>query len=136
MTRRPSLTIAIALALVACGGEEEGHEGHGEAGHEAHEARRGGTLVEFGDHEGHVEVKHDDAAGKVSIWVYDAEMNELALDGAPVLNFTGPDGPCQVEGKGEGAAWTFEHEDLKGEPGNARFKLVAGGRPYTPSWEH
>ena len=134
-----ALTVSLAVALAACGKDDHDDHDHDDGngcGHEEHEARHGGHLIEFGSHEGHVEVKIDHDAGTVTMWVYDDEMNDLALDGAPVMNFTGADGPVQVEGKGSGASWTFTHGALKGEPENARFKLVANGKPYTPKWEH
>ena len=137
--RTVATVTALLFAFAACGREEHDHEHDGEEEaheHEEHAAEHGGDLVEFGNHEGHLEVKIDHDTGTMTVWVYDGEMKALALDSAPVLNFTAGGAPKQIEGKGKGSEWTFTDDALKGEPENVRFKLVAGGRPYTPSWEH
>ncbi len=138
------VTMLIGLALVACGGKDDhdhahddGHD-HGaeDAHHEDHSAQHGGELLEFGKHEGHVEVVHEDETGTVRIWIYDGEMKPLNLDGAPTLSFLADGASKQLTAAGSGSEWTFTDVSLKGEPEKARFKLVAKGKPFTPPWEH
>jgi len=129
------VTMLIGLALAACNGKDD-HDHEHEADHEDHSAQHGGDLLEFGKHEGHVEVVHEDETGTVKIWIYDGEMKPLSLDGAPTLSFTADGAPKQMTATGSGSEWTFTDESLKGEPEKARFKLVAKGKPFTPAWEH
>ncbi len=134
------VTMLVGFALVACTGKDDHGNGHDHGaegeGHEDHAASHGGELVEFGKHEGHIEVVHEEETGTVRIWVSDGEMKPLSLDGAPTLSFTANGAPKQITATGSGSEWSFTDDSLKGEPENARFKLVAKGKPFTPSWEH
>jgi hypothetical protein len=63
-------------------------------------------------------------------------MNEVPLDKPPLLNFVGADGPVQLEGEGEEAEWCFFDDSLKKEFKQLRFRLVMGGKIFTPVWDH
>jgi len=130
----------VAAALVACGDaghdEKDGHDGHDHDAH-AHEAPHGGTLAELGAHEGFAEFKHDESAGTVTIWVYlGEEMTATKPAEAPVLNLKTKDGPKSLTAKAMGDAWVFTDSSLKGEPEGARFRIVVGGRTYSPEMAH
>ena len=62
------LTLAVLMAALvgACSGEDaqkQGAQSQGEHAH-AHEGPHGGHLLEVGNHLAHLEVIHDEAAGK------------------------------------------------------------------------
>ena len=128
----------ICFALVACSKEETGSTGCGGCGdaHEARDAKHGGLLIEFGNHDGLLEVVVDHATGAVTLYVYDHEMADMSLDKAPVLIFASDDTPHQVTGEGEGGLWTFTHDGLQGEPEGARFRITAGGKTFNADWAH
>lgn len=136
--------ILVLVPLIALGcGEEKGHdhedEGHEEHAHDehAHEAKHGGDLITLGDHEGFLEVKLDHDAGKLTVWVYlGEEMKSASLDRAPVLNFKTDSGPKQLTGEASGGKWIFTSDALRGEPEGARFRIVMGGKSYSPEWDH
>ena len=125
----------ICVALVACSKDEAEPAGCGDA-HEAHDAQHSGLLLEFGNHDGHLEVVVDHATGAVTLYVYDHEMKDMDLDKAPVLIFSSDGTPHQVTGEGEGGLWTFTHDALKGEPEGARFRVHAGGKKFNADWAH
>ena len=131
------LFLAPLIALAACS-YEKSPDGEGEAHEEhAHAAKHDGTLIALGDHEGFLEFKLDHDAGALSVWVYmGEEMTPASLDAAPVLNMKTEAGPKQLTGKGSGGTWTFRDEVLKGEPEEARFRILVGGKTYSPEWEH
>ena len=68
----PALLAALALAcLGGCGGDAKpahGHEGH------HHEPPHGGTAIDLGDEEAHVEFVLDASAGKLAAYVLKAHM--------------------------------------------------------------
>ena len=59
------------------GGDEHGHDDHGHEGHDhgalgPHE----GHVLELGKEEYHAEWTHDDASGKVTVYILDSEMKK------------------------------------------------------------
>jgi len=127
----------LVAALAACGSEES--EGNGHEGHSHDEAKHGGEIVELGggdEDEGHVEMKIDHDSGTVTIWASMPDDSVMAFDEPPVLNFKAKDAPVTVTGTKKGDSWVFEHEGLKGDPQNARFRMKRGGKTYTPELTH
>ncbi len=94
-------------------------------------AQHGGTIVEVGSHAALMEVAHDEAAGVVTVWIYDMAGAALAADEAPVLNVSGDD-PKQLTGTDEGGAWVFRDEALATHVHGARFRVSIGGESYSP----
>jgi hypothetical protein len=155
---RPLLALVAlvsALALTGCGKDEPAKpptptppSGGGTAGgssgaipmpedeaapaptHE-HISRHGGRLLELGEHEGHVEVLHDAAAGTLKAWVSDADMEPVDSE-APVVNLTkGVQVPMTPQ-SGAGPkkdAWIATHDALKG-PLDGRLRVKIGDRTY------
>jgi len=152
------LSLAVAAAVVGCGKKEEPTSASGtgtppkaaspapsssssaipmpaapEAAAHDHESKHGGTVLELGEHEGHLEVVHDRAAGTLTAYVSDADMKPVASE-APVVNLV--KGAVQItmtplSGAGPKAeAWTATHDGLKVEALEGRVRLRIGDRTY------
>jgi hypothetical protein len=149
MRIRLPLALLVALSLGACGKDEpassppspgDGHEKEAEHAHE--KGPHGGALIVVGEEAAHLEVLHDEEAGRVTVHVLGGDMKPLAIPTPLVLNFSHDGKPVQLQGTPEGAAggnasvWVFVDEALKGEPEGARFRAVIGGKTYSPSMEH
>ncbi|MCC7140021.1 MAG: hypothetical protein IT460_16495 [Planctomycetes bacterium] len=148
--RVPSLfLIAIAASLAACGKDDAPGKAASGSGlpvatepaaeeHE-HKGRHGGELLELGEHEGHVEIVHEESTGTITAYVSDADMKPIAVE-APVINLT--KGAVQVSmtplsGSGPKTdAWKATHEGLKIEPLDGRIRVKIGDRTYQVSLEH
>ena len=132
----------IAGALVACGDDGHHEDGHDEPegddhSEHAHASKHGGTPTELGAHEGFVYVKHDEKGGSVTIWIYLGEETVVTKPAeAPVLNLKTKDGPKSITATQMGDAWIFTDNALKGEPEGARFRIVVGGKTYSPEMAH
>lgn len=79
------LTALCSLAAIAlfsgCGKKETGHQ---HAAH-AHQAPHGGTLIEIGEHAYNLEVVHDAALGKLSVYILDGHAENFVRVTAPTL---------------------------------------------------
>jgi hypothetical protein len=141
-----SILIILGLLLAACGdkqaeqpettAEEQADTTNEQAGHDHTRGPWGGMIVVLGNHEGHIELLPNHEGGAVTIYVYDKDMNEVSLDEPPVLNFVSVDGPVQLEGEGEESEWCFFDDTLKKDFKQLRFRLVMGGKTFTPVWDH
>jgi len=143
MIRTILILLPFALVLAGCGDKDNGggaNQPDGDEGQDehAHAAKHGGTLLELGAHEGFLEVKMDHDAGKVTVWAYlGEEMADTKLAEAPVMNFKADDKPTQLKAEPNAdGSWVFESDTLKGEPEGARFRVVLGGKTYSPKWDH
>ena len=145
MIRSLMILIPLALVFAGCGGDADKTDGDADGGkqpdkHDVHDhaAKHGGELLELGAHEGFLEVKMDHDKGQVTIWAYLGEaMTDAKLGAAPVFNFKSGDKPMQLEGTANAdGSWVFSDESLKGEPEGARFRIVVGGKTYSPEWAH
>ncbi len=74
MNIRNLVTLLAVLALMTGCGESERTTSGG--GHH-HESPHGGTAVELGDHEAHLDVVLDPAAGKLTAYVMDAHAENF-----------------------------------------------------------
>lgn len=85
MKARTFLFVVSLGLLVACRDPHAGHDhsdhdhDHGDHGHEhahshAHDAPHGGTGVELGSHQAHLELLRDAESGLMKLWVMDAHM--------------------------------------------------------------
>ena len=90
----------------------------------------------LGNHEGHLEVLLDHHTWALTIYIYDADMNEVAIEGEPVVNFMTKSGPRQVVGEGEDSMWMFLDDAIDAEIISYRFRFRMGGKIYTPEWRH
>jgi hypothetical protein len=123
--------VALLLALVSFKCAAEDHK------HEDHKAPHGGTLLEVGEDAAHVEVVHDEKAGKVTLYILDKEAkNGVAIKDAPKLNLKTDAGNKQVDTTAveakDGAASKFEatNEVLKQHGLKGRIALSLDGKKY------
>jgi hypothetical protein len=133
------LTLAglACLAFAACGDKpadkkpEEPHE---------HKAPHGGEIIELGSEEGHIEVKHEDDAGKITLWIYGPSLEKPVFVVKPTLTLQAKDGStadvpltaADAKPDGTGHTWTAEHPNLKVEPLEGRVQVTIAGKQYQP----
>jgi hypothetical protein len=157
----PAALALGALSLVACGGDEKPKTAPSTPGtttpgttfpgstapavpappaeDHSHDPKHGGTVVELGDHEGHLELVHVPATGVLTAYVYDAEMKPLAARSAIVNLVKGSTQvPMTPAGGGSGPAdtWTATHDALKADPLDGRLRLEVGEKTYQAPLEH
>lgn len=89
--------IAVSALLTACSKTESTHD-HGVAGHARHNHQppHGGTPVELGGEEYHVEFVRDAAAGKLQAFVLDGELEKFIRIAVPSFEVV-----AQVAGREE-----------------------------------
>ena len=131
-------TALACLALTGCGdkADPKGPEDKGEA-HE-HKAPHGGEILELGKEEGHVELVHDDAAGKITLYVYGTSLDKPVHVEKPTLTLQLKDGTAaevaltssDAKPDGTGHTWTAEHAGFKVEPLDGRLRVKIGGKSY------
>ena len=133
--------LLLCLAIGACGGdkpsgggEHADHNDHDEGEHD-HAAPHGGEMVVSSDHAMHFEIVHDDGAGLVKLWLYDADVKSATTAEIPVINIPDDAGGIQVKGVAPGGTktsseWHFSHEALKGHVHGARLRVLAMDRSY------
>jgi hypothetical protein len=136
------LLIASIALLSACGNAEDPKANKKvPAKHSSHDEHgpHGGELIELGQHEAHLEVVHDDAAGTITLYALDANLKPIALAKGPVLNFNASSGPKQLVAtavRGSSTEWIFSDPSLRDEPEGARLVVVLNGITYTPELPH
>ncbi len=126
-----ALCAALALGLAACGDHDHEH-GDGDASHD-HAAEHGGMLLETSDHSMHFEVKHDEKAGLLQVWVYDGEMKAVET-GAPVIQLAEDSGGKKLTGQNPNGAkasheWHFSDRVLNSHV-HGRLRLSHDGKSY------
>ena len=138
-----STALALVLLMLACGGEapeqksEEQQEQPTDPGAtHSHEGFYGGQVVTFGNHEGHLEVKLDHHTWAMTMYVYDQEMNDVAIEDDPVMSFVSENGPTQVVGEGADSMWMFLHDDINDKVVKYRFRFKWNGKTYNAEWAH
>lgn len=140
---RNLICLLAALALVTGCGERERPASGG--GHH-HESPHGGTAVELGDHEAHLDVVLDPAAGKLTAYVMDAHAENFVRIPAEsfeimaklpasetTLVLKAVANPASGEKVGDTSQFEALSEALKGVVGfDAELKqLVVRGRTYS-----
>jgi hypothetical protein len=105
--------------------------------HEEHKAAHGGSLLEVGEEVAHIEVVHDDKAGKLTLYILGGDAKTaVAIKDAPKINLKTDKGAKQLETKAvdakEGAASQYEVTDdaLKTEPLKGRIALTIKDKKY------
>ena len=127
----------------------DGHD-HGDAGH-AEVGPHDGHLIELGKEEYHAELVHDEAAGKVTIYVLDSGAKKsVPIEAAELIINLKHDGKGEQfklaaapqEGDGEGKSSRFVSddkelaEDLDHEGTQARLVIEIGGKSFTGEIKH
>ena len=111
--------------------------------HEEHKAPHGGPLLEVGEEEAHLELVHDEKAGKLTLYLLGKDAKTpVAIKDAPKVNLKTDKGPKQIETKAveakDGLASCFEATDdaLKADPLNGRIALTLGEKKYNVELKH
>jgi hypothetical protein len=123
---------AIVLAAAPLCSLLAGEPAHGEA-----KGLHGGAVLEVGEEAAHIEVVHDEKAGKLTLYILGKDQKTaVALPEAPKLNLKTDKGNLQLATKAvgpkDGAASQFEVTDdaLKADPLNGRIALTLDGKKY------
>jgi hypothetical protein len=130
---RTALALLAAVALCSCSKEQD--RGGGAHGH-VH-GPHGGHLVELGtQHQAHLEVAHDAAAGTMRIWVLAGDAKTaLAATRTPEVKLTTASGPKLLPTKAEdatNAAFAVTDDALKGGEPKGRITVEIDGKVYNP----
>lgn len=125
------LVFVSMLAFGALAADKHDHK------HDEHEGSHGGVVLEIGDHVAHVEVVHDQKAGKITLYLTDKDAKSaLAIKDAPKINVKAEKGNKQIEAKAidakDGAASQFEATDdvLKADPLKGRIAITINEKKY------
>lgn len=141
MMKFVSIALPMLLVVAACSDEkpQEKAAKSGAAAH-AHEGPHGGHLLEVGDHVAHLEVMHDEAAGKMTIYVLGSDAKSALTDAkAPQVKLSTDSGPKVLSTTAvSGAAGAFAVTDpaLKAHGPEGRISIEIGGKTYNPALEH
>ena len=132
--------VAAILFAVGCGGDSpESATSAADAadhGHAHEEGTHGGLVVSTQDGKAHVEVAHDQAQGRIDLYILDEDSStSLPIADAPRINLKTANGPVQIQTIPVGAAGTasqfgatnraFESDHLEGQ-----LVLLAHGKQY------
>jgi hypothetical protein len=134
ISRRIFLSVATALCLTVStlsAGEKKNEHDH-------HHGPHDGEIVEVGDDKRtHIEIVHDEKAGKLTIYVFGKDMKTAVnIADAPKLNLKSSKGNKQLEMSGKDSQWEATDELLKEEP-NGRVQLkLADGKKYNVRLDH
>lgn len=120
----------VALGLFSSVRAEDKH-GHGGKG------PNGGALVEVGDAEDHhVELVHDDKAGKLTVYCVLADFKTPYTPKESLkLNLKTKDGNKQIEMKGKDSKWEATDDVLKEEPSGRIVVVLPDGKKYNVKLE-
>ena len=135
---KTALALLAATALAACSGEEKS-EDPAPPGGQAH-GPHGGHILEVGAHVAHLEVLHDEEAGKLTIYVLGPdEKTALPVAKPPQLKLKTSAGPKVIDTKAQdatGAVFTVTDAALKGREPEGRISIEVNGKVYNPDLEH
>ena len=137
------VSIALPMLLVVASCSDEKHEekpGKSGAAAHGHEGPHGGHILEVGDHVAHLEVMHDESAGKMTIYVLGPDAKS-AFTGAkaPQVKLTTDSGPKVLSTtavSGEAGAFAVTDPALKAHGPEGRISIEIGGKNYNPALEH
>lgn len=143
--------ITISLMLIGC--KQDASQGDGKKAAEAHvhehaeEGPHKGHLIELGEEEYHAELVHDDAAGKVTIYLLDGHAKDavsadadtvtvsVLVEGQPkefVLKATDAAKRDQFESSEKEIVGALDHDkSVKG-----RLRVAVGGKPFNGTIDH
>jgi len=131
-------------------GNQQGEEGHAEHNHPS-EGPHHGHLIELGDEAYHAELTHDDATGKVTVYLLagDATTSVPIAAESVTINLMLERKPKQFtllavadEKDPAGQSSRFEvadealHEALEAENAQGRLNVTIGGKDFVGTIEH
>lgn len=143
MTRMTVLSCLSTFLFAGCTSEEEAPPQAPPAA-DAHEhGPHGGHMLELGDHVAHLEVVHDDAAGRMTLYLFGADAKTpMPIAKPPELKLTTTAGPKVLVSRpesgtaGESNAFVVVDDLLKGGEPEGRVSVEIGGRQYNPDLAH
>jgi hypothetical protein len=144
MSRDPfhlaSLSLALAAAFLAGCGDKPAPKGAPAAlaaAHEDHQAPHGGSLLELGEEEAHVELVHDVKSGTLEAYVYGRVIGTPAFVEAPTILVAGKSGPEEirptaVDARADGTAsqWKVTDARLATDPLDGRIRVKVDGKTF------
>lgn len=137
-------TPSPAPKATTTGHEGHSHETHAHADHGPH----GGDLVELGKEEYHAEVVHDDATGKVTVYVLGSDAKKAEpIEATTVTINVKHDGkgeqfqlaaaPQEGDGEGKSSRFVSEDKELAADlEHDARLVLEINGKSYSGAIKH
>ncbi len=158
--RHLAIATAALMGLLPFGGCGSGNNtpspahdaeaAHDHSHEHATEGPHGGHLIELGhDHKFHAELVEDDAAEMITIYILDAQLNEVVVDQPSLLISLTADGASNsfelLAAKSDGAAGSsrFESSDKDLFQALAQYGDVTGklrvtidGTPYVGTLDH
>ena len=100
----------------------------------------GGKIVEVGDHVAHLELKHDEKAGTITVYVLGKdEKTPFPLTKAPEVKLRTQDGPKVLATKAQddkNTIFSVTDDALKVHGPQGRISLEINGKPYNPGLPH
>ncbi|MAE77415.1 MAG: hypothetical protein CMJ85_11160 [Planctomycetes bacterium] len=102
----------------------------------------GGKVLEVGAHVAHLEIAHDEAAGKMTIWVLGPDLaTPLKLAKPPQLKIASADGPRVIDSKPGAAAagdsiFVAIDKALAEHAPEGRITVEINGKVYNPALTH
>lgn len=136
VNRRSVLALAAALFIGVFGARADDKDKKHD--HDHHHGPHDGEIAEVGDDaDTHLEIVHDEKAGKLTVYVLGKDMKTpVNLAEAPKLNLKSKKGNKQLEMTGKDSKWEATDDLLKEEPdGRVQVKL-ADGKKYNVKLEH
>ncbi len=102
------------------------------------EGPHGGPLLEVGDHVAHIEVLHDEAAGKMTLYVLGQDgKTAVAVEEPPVLKLMGANDALTTDAvDGEIGAFSLSNEALNAHGPEGRITIKLNGKTYNPALVH
>jgi hypothetical protein len=130
-------SIALALALAACGKDDAVTKGGSPGAHAHPAAPHGGEVLDLGEQEYHLEMIHDHVGGHVTVYVLGKDLKTPVPVAAPVINLNAKSGPVQftltaVSPRPDGTSdtWKGSHEGLRVDPWDGTIRLEIGGKQF------
>ena len=137
---RSAIALLAAATLGACSGEET-HEAESptHSGGHAH-GPHGGHMIEIGAHIAHLEVVHDEEAGKLTIYVLEADaQTPHTVTKPPQLKLATPSGPRVIETEARdetNTVFTVTDAALETHEPEGRISIEVKDKTYNPDLEH
>jgi hypothetical protein len=140
---RSAVLTGVCVLLAGCSHEEGAKPRERPVAADHERGPHGGHILEVGDHVAHLEIVHDEAAGRVTLYVLgDDAKTPMPIAKAPEFKLTTKDGPRVIAtapegaGSGESATFVVVDEVLKGFEPEGRISVEIGGRQYNPELAH
>jgi hypothetical protein len=137
--RELAAALAVSLLAVACGGDPPAPRAPASsATHEDHRAPHGGSLLELGEEEAHVEVVHDPKAGVLTLHVYGKDLKSPVAVPPPTILLSAAGGPRTLTptaldaepGRTSATTWRLVDPALATDPLDGRLRITVNGKQH------